>query len=491
MMRIRGYGNTNEPSSIHSFWKTKTMKIRLAVALTTALFLSAGQYLARGEEPVLSRAVQVSFTVELNSLKLNGFTPGGVALAGSASPLKSESARPPAVILRPVKSDVDAYSALVQFPKGTRCDLEFSFLLRVEGIWQKEVNNSDIQHVVLLDPAEESQVITCVFDSTTGRIVAKRGTGTKIDDYVQASSIAQEAKDLATARRYEYAAAVSLLALGRVSEAKTAYDRYVAASPAGTLAREEYDRFHILEARILQNTGKSADAIGSLRAVPRAEGSDAYQAGIGMALGGILEKSGDRAGARSAYYDVLRRLKLDQGLKEQCLGRIAHSYVVETSQDSIARGKEMLRQLASTSTRAATKRWSLLALATTERKTGNAPGELAALKAAGVLGTNEQRLAVKMQILEKQYRERDYEGIHKTCDWILTDGQPGNQLPHLLYLDAVALKRLGRDAESKRVLEKLYEGFPGNAYAEYAASLLGAPVYEIPADTLSKGGTVR
>lgn len=467
------------------------MKNALVLLLSITFCVAAEQGTLLAEEQTLSRTVHATFRLELNSLTFNGSPPGGVGLVGDLPPIKPESSHHPGVVLHSDKSDSTMWIAVVSFPKGTRCDVEFSFLFKVEGLWQREVNSSGIRHVVILEPETESQSIVFVYDSTSSRVVARNGKWPTCDDYLLAMQLARAAKDEAAARKYEYASAVTLLQTGRVNEATAAYNRYVSTSSAGTDAREEYDRFHVLNAKILQNKGKSTDAITVLSAVPRTEGGDAYRAEIALALGGILDRTGDRPGARSVYFGLVWHSKLSQELKEQTLGKIALSYLSETAVDSVERGKEILRQLSMTSTRAGVKRWSLLALANMARKAENASEEQAALKAAGILGTTEQRLGVKVRILEQLFRGRDYEGVHRICNWILKEGQPGNQLPHLLYLDAVALRRLGRDKESRSTLDRLHSGFPGNAYAQYAASCLGAPVYSIPADTIVTGGTIR
>jgi TolA-binding protein len=474
--------NFKEPSTM----KSPIQQTRI-VAMVLLLCLCS---IAKATEGTLLVPTKVTFTLSLNSLRFMDTAPEAIGIAGNRAPLKGETQYPPFLILSAVKGSPGVFSGTVEFPGKTARDLAFTVMFRVEGLWQKEPNNLGLQHVVLLDTAKSEQQVYVVYDPTAGRIVGQAKLGLAVDGYTAASAFASSLKQSAVARQYDYFNCVALLGSGRIAEAAAAYSRYTATSPAGQLARENYDNFSILRAKALAKSGKNKDALSTLRSVPSNAGGDSYQANIQLALGHLLQESGSFEEARTVYSNLQKRTGLTAELRDQCTFALATSYTHEVKPELLTQGKNLLRSLIATTTNRTYKRSALLALADTERKDKNKAGVKLSLNQASSLGTGQQRLAVKMRLLDMQYAEGDYAGVHEMCNMIATDENPGRHLPHLLCLDAVSLKRAGKTAESRALFKKLYAQFPGNAYTAYAATLIAAPVYRnSSADSLAKGVT--
>jgi hypothetical protein len=361
-------------------------------------------------------------------------------------------------------------------------------MFRVEGLWKKEPNNLGIPHVVILDSARAMQSVFVQYDTTYFRLVGQPKFGLTVDAYGAASTLATSSNQRVAARQYDYYNAIGLLGSGRTTDAVIAYNRFCASSPSGQLSREEYDNFPVHQACMLSLVGKTTEAIAALREVPSNAGQPSYQANIQLALAGLLCEGGNRAEARSIYSNIQKRIGISDEIKNRCAFALANSYAKEIARDSLEWGKKLLVSFISTTQNQTYKRSALLALANAEGRLKNTKGIKSALKQVASMGTSQQRLAAKMQLLDLQFSEEDYPGTHSMCKWILANGQSGRHLPHLLYLDAVALKRIGKAAESGSQLKRLCAEFPGNAYAAYAAAALAAPVLHRPAaDSQSKG----
>jgi tetratricopeptide (TPR) repeat protein len=417
-----------------------------------------------------------------------GALPEAIGVAGNRSPLKRETEFPPSLILSAVKGTAGTYRGAVDFPAKTPLDVAFTFLFRVEGLWQKEPNNLGIPHVVMLDSSRAMQSVFLAYDSAYARLAGQTKLGLAVDGYSAASAFATSARQSSAARQYDYFNAVGLLGSGRTAEAVMAYNSFCSASPAGQLSREEYDMFPVYHARALSRIGKRTDAVAALRAVPTSAGGASYQANVQLALGRLLHENGNRAEARSIYSDIQKRSGVSAEVKDQSAYALASSYARESTRDSLERGKKMLRTFIATTQNPTFKRTALLALADAEERSKSKAGLKSTLKLASPLGTGEQRLSVKMQLLDLQFSEGDFAGTHSMCKWILASGDARRHLPHLLYLDAVSLKRMGKDAESAGQLKRLYAEFPGNAYSAYAAAVIIVPGQtHTPADSISKG----
>jgi TolA-binding protein len=459
-------------------------------AILALVFVLGMSDIAVAEEGTLQAPVKVTFTVATGSLRFMDALPEVIGVAGNRSPLEAATEFPPSLLLKAVKGSSGLFSGTVGLPEKTARDMSFTLMFRVEGLWQKEPNNLGLAHVVLLDPKESAQEVCLVYDATLCRFVGDVKKGLTVDGYQAAAAFALSLKQSDLARQYEYCNAVSLLGSGKIAEAAGAYNRYTAAAPTGALARESYDNFSVLQAMALAKSGKGSDAIGALRSVPTGAGNAAYQAGIQLALGRLLLARGNASEARSVLSELQKRAGVTVDVKDECAYTVASSYLRDTTAELRAQGKQLLRSLASRSASQTTRRSALLAIAQAEQQSSDKNAAKVALKQASTLGTSEQRLSVQMKLLEMQYAEGNYAGVHKTCDWMLTDGTPGRHRAHMLCLDAVSLKRAGKTDESRSQLKKLLAEYPGSAYAAYATALIAAPEYHPwTADSLAKGAT--
>jgi hypothetical protein len=381
-----------------------------------------------------------------------------------------------------------SFNGTIEFPAKTSLDVAIVLMFKVDGVWRSEPSPIGLQHVMILDSVNSTQNVSFAYDSLFCRIVGQTKSGLSVDNYGAASAFATSTKQSAASRQYDYYDAISVLNSGRIAEAAEMYKRFCASVPAGGLSREDYDYFLVYQSLAMAKSGKNAEAIKLLRDQPVTAGNATYQANIQIVLGQLLHETGNCAEGRSIYRDLQKRPELSPKLKDQCTLALALSYSKETKHDSLVFGKNMLRSLSAAGENQDFRRLALLALADAEKRDKNVPETRNALQQAAMLGNTQQRLATKMQLLDLQYSQADYNAVHATCKWILVEGEPGRHLPHILFLDAISLKRLGKIAEGKAQLKRLYEEFRGNAYAEYAASVLGAPVFSIPpADSLAKG----
>jgi TolA-binding protein len=445
---------------------------------------------AGAAEGTLLVPVKLTFTIATGPLRFMDTKPEVIGVAGNRLPLKAATELPPSLLLRAVKGSSGLFSGTVDLPEKTVRDLSFTLMFRVEGLWQKEPNSLGLDHVIILDPKESAQEVCLVYDTTLCRFKGEPKKGLSVDGYQAAAAFALSLKQSDLARQYEYCNAVSLLGSGKIAEAAGAYNRYTAAAPTGALARESYDNFSILQAMALAKSGKSSDAISTLRSVPTGAGNAVYQVGIQLALGRLLLGSGNTSEARSVLSELQKRAGVAADVKDECAYAVGSSYLRESTPELRAQGKQLLQYLASGSASQTTRRSALLALAQAEQQSSDKNAVKMALKQASMLGTSEQRLSVQMKLLEMQYAEGDYAGVHKTCDWMLTDGTPGRHRAHMLCLDAISLKRAGKTDESRSQLKKLLAEFPGSAYAAYATALIAAPEYHPwTADSLAKGAT--
>jgi TolA-binding protein len=479
-------GNSNrylkEPSIMN-------LSVQRTLILALALILGVCT-VARAADGTLLAPVKVTFTVAAGSLKLMDAMPEVIGVAGNRAPLRKSTEYPPSLLLRAVKGSRGLFSGTLELPEKTGRDLTFNLMFRVEGLWQKEPNNLGLAHVVLLDPKESAQEVCLVYDATLCRFVGDVKKGLTVDGFQAAAAFALSLKQSDLARQYEYCNAVALLGSGKVVEAVGAYNRYTAAAPKGALAREGYDNFSVLQAMALAKSGKGNDAINTLRSVPTSAGGAKYQVGVQLALGQLLLGSGKTSEARSVLSELQKRAGVAADVKDECAYAVASSCLRDSTLELRSQGKQLLRSLASGTASQTTRRSALLALAQAELQSSDKNAAKVALKQASMLGTSEQRLSVQMKLLEMQYADGDYAGVHKTCDWILTDGTPGRHRAHMLCLDAVSLKRAGKTDESRSQLKKLLAEFPGSAYAAYATALIAAPEYHPwTADSLAKGAT--
>lgn len=462
----------------------------LTAGLLLVLFAVSASAIAADD--VLRGKAKVTFTVALKSFTLMGAPPEAIGVAGNRLPLAAEEQLPPSLVLREVKGSKGLYSGTTEFPEGTQRDLSFTFMCRVDGLWLKEPNSLGIPHLILLDSAKSAQSVFFAYDSVSARVTPQPRLGLAADDYDAARSLALAKKQSAIARQYEYWNTIAMLRGGRTTEAQNAYSRFRAAAPSGLLSHESYDRFPIVHASVLARSGKASEAIKVLRAVPAGDGNAEYQAEIRMDLARLLERNSDVEEARSMYADLQKRSGVSSILKEQAATTLARSYARESSPGLIARAKQLLRSVVARTRDQQNKRQALLALADIERREKNRPAVMDALKEASLLGTIQERLAVLIQRLDEQYAAEDYVGVHTACKWVLDKGQPGRHHPHLLWLDAVSLKRLGMEKESMARFRTLDSAYAGSAYARYAAYTLSSLSPQTTAgDSLTKGATQR
>jgi hypothetical protein len=455
------------------------------IALLTLFLCYLGSY-ARATTQVAS---SVTFKIELGDLSFNGGPPDVVGLVGNRSPLTATLQDSPVELLK-AKNEPNAYSVTVVFPEGTQLDLTFKFVFKVDGRWRPEPFSLGIPHVAILDSNRTSQCLVLAYEGKLQRLVPQAGCDISVDSYLDASSIAQDRNEV---RRYKYLNAANLLSLHKVPEAALAYEEYCTGSSGGGLEKEEYDRFYILEARILAQTGSPDGAIKLLRARPEAEGDEAYQRDIHLALARLLDDWGSRVEARSLYHEVLASPSASVQAQEEATFFLAQSYVHESNPDSLSLGRSMLQSIGRSP--GSFQRKALLGLAAFYQKADATTEFKEALEEAAFVGTSGERLAIQLQILDLQFSAADYAGVHDAVSMTLSAMETGRHLPHLLALDALCLDKMGQKAESRSVLERLWDNFPLSPYAAYATSLLGRPPFNstippsvAPADSLMKGG---
>ncbi len=448
--------------------------------------------MAFAEQGVLTTNVKASFTVTVSPYRVRGTPPEAIGIAGNRPPLSPDKVFPPALVLHEVKGSPGVFTGMVAFPKGTARDLSFLILFRVEGLWLREPGSMGVSHVVLLDSAKALQTIALQYDSMGRRFIPLAKGGTVADDFSAAASLAQSVKQNATAREYNYRSAVALLKSGRVAEAQSVYARFLAASPLGASSRENYDRFPVELANALIRGGKPQDAITALRSVPPKEGSANYQAEVRIKLGKVLDRNGDVEEARSILADVSKRSGVSSELKDESTICLAISCGRETTPTLRERARQLLKAVTGRTHDKQRRRQALIALADIERRSKNQAGVLASLKEAMSLGTAQQRLAATVQYLDALYTANNFEALHKTCQWIIDRGEPGSHKAHLLSLDALALKRLGRESESTARFRLLDSAYSSSPYTRYAAIALSSmQTNNVRPDSLVKGAQSR
>ncbi|CAG1001774.1 hypothetical protein ANRL4_03205 [Anaerolineae bacterium] len=472
--------------------RSKTVLFNYGVKGCLLLMLLGLSQVAVAEQGILTTNVNATFTVTVSPYKVRGTPPEAIGIAGNRPPLSPDKVFPPTLVLHEVKGSPGTFTGTMGFPKGTARDLSFLILFRVEGLWLPEPGSMGVSHVVLLDSAKTVQTVSLGYDSVARRFVPLAKVGTVADDFSAAASLAQSAKQSAAAREYDYRSAVALLKSGRVAEAQSVYARFLAASPLGAASRESYDRFPIERANALIRIGKPQDAIIALRSIPAKEGSANYQAEVRIKLGKLLDRNGDVEEARSVLADVSRRSGVSIELKDESAIALAVSCGRETTPTLRERARQLLKAVTGKTHDKQRRRQALIALADIERRSNNQAGVLASLKEAMSLGTVQQRLAATVQYLDALYAAGDYYLLHRMSQGLIDRGEPGSHKAHLLSLDALALKRLGRDTESAARFALLDSAFASSPYTRYAAITLSSmPTNSIRPDSLAKGAQSR
>jgi hypothetical protein len=455
-----------------------------------ALLISAPD--VQGQQGNLATNVKVVFTVTVASYRPQGVSPEAVGIAGNQEPLASEKQLPPALVLRESKSDPGTYSGTAEFPKGAPVSLAFTVMCRSDGLWDREPNSMGIPHLAILDPSLKSQSVSLSYDPKARRFVGQTRSGLTLDNFASAYASSKALKNESAARQYQYWNAISLLKSGKLTEAQACYDQFRKDTPAGDLAPTVYDRYPLLNATALAQSGNASRAIAVLRAVPKNEGTPDFQAEVSLRLGDLLDKGSDAEEARSIFADVQRRSGVSAELKDQGTLMQALSFQREKSPALQSRARRLLQTLAERTRSVQYRRQALIALADLHRRAKNTDEAVTALKHAGELGTVQQRVAATVQRLDLHLDGKEYDEVHAAAKWLLDQGDPGRHRAHLLWLDALALWHLGRMKESSsryRTLDSAYAGTPYARFAAYNLSTLLA--HSAHKDTVTTGARAK
>jgi tetratricopeptide (TPR) repeat protein len=355
----------------------------------------------------LKQDVQVTFELDLDRLKVNGYPIERVVILGSRPPLSWVL---PAQIISMNRRTGNFWSGSVLFRAGTPADIRFKFAWLSDGVWQWEHQPGHIDHLLVIDMAADNAKVRLRYDEQSGRIIALAAEGVELNEYEKA------ARTYGSARSYRYLRAIELLEAGDMHAAWQMNEAH----------RQDYepvliDEFDIAWAHKLAGQGHLSEALDFAAGKAGQESEPWRRAFYHYLHGELLLNAGQYEAARELLQLALERApedEMDHKLAGYARLGLAVSYMHEPTLENKMRARPHLLRLASEHPDEQTRRMSWQHLAGLSKELDDESMYEQALQGLEQTGSARQRTRSRIDRLEYRLEHEPPDSVAFEIQWL-------------------------------------------------------------------------